>query len=81
MKAEVRIPADAAMLHRARCRHRFGELAAKMDVESAPEDMLAVLGDAESRARQHLIGLAGAVGGKDRRLTLAGGIHYRRKKI
>src|SRR5205085_10873695 len=43
-KARMRIPADAAALHRARRLHRLGELVAKMHVEGAAVDVRAVPG-------------------------------------
>src|SRR6185312_4176884 len=52
----VRIPADAAALHRQRRFLGLGDLAAKGDVERLAEKMLALFGDAEILLAQLAVG-------------------------
>jgi len=72
----MRIPADTSALHRPGFGHRVGKSRVKAKVESAAQDVLAVLGNTKVGAGQHRIGLGGTVGGQDRRLGLADGVEH-----
>src|SRR5665213_1708126 len=80
-EARIRIPADAAAPHRARRLHSLRQLGVEMYVERAAVKVLAVLGDPEIGAREHLVRLARAVGREDLRLALPDRIHDRAEKV
>src|SRR5271168_1463118 len=76
-KAGMRVPPDAAALHRAGLCHRLGEIRVDAYVKRAAEDMLAMLGDTEHGAGEHRVGFGRAI----RRQYRDFGLAYRIQNI
>ena len=72
----LRIPADTAAAHAARCVLRLGKTAIEGDVERAAIHMLAPLGDAETRVRELGVGLGSAICREHRRPGLTNRRHH-----
>src|SRR5690349_7925798 len=77
----MRVPADTAALHRAGSGHRLGKLGVGANVESAPDDMLAVLSHPEGRACEHRVRFGGTISREYRRFAVADGIQHIRQEV
>ena len=70
-ETRMRVPPDAAALHRPGGIHRHGDFRVEPQVERAAQDVLTVLGHSEGGACEHRVGLGRPIGRKDRRAGLA----------
>src|SRR5215469_10916077 len=61
----MRVPADAAALHRTCRADCFGEPCPETYVECKAVEMLTIFGDPERGALEHRVGLGGPIGGED----------------
>ena len=77
----MRVPADAAALHRSCRKHCFGEPRPKTYVECTAVEMLAVFGDPKCGAREYCVGLRGPIRGEDACTLYIDCIHYCGEKI
>src|SRR5580704_16956552 len=77
----MRVPADAAALHRPCRENGFGESCPETHVECAAVEMLAVFGHPEHGALEHCVSLGGPIRGEDACALRIDCIHHRGEKI